>query len=279
MIESFAASWPLFHQSYLAGWLIAALLALVGVVIVARDQIFLGAAVSQASTLGIATGMYIASLGPDAELVERDPWILSLVAVLFAVGAALSSSVARHARGDTYESITGWVFLASSSLSILVVAQSPHGLEEVHRLLSSSLIGATEWDVLLFAFLLAPAAVAVYFTRRELLLYAMDPGMAEAVGLRVTRWSVVVLAALGVAVAMSIRVSGTLYAFGCLVLPALAAKGLSREALPLFWIAPALATFTAVWGFVFANHWDLPPAPVTVGLLAAIAALSRFIRP
>ena len=279
MIESFAASWPLFQQSYLAGWLIAALLALVGVVVVARDQIFLGAAVSQASTLGIAVGMYLASLGPDAELVERDPWVLSLVAVLFAVGAALSSSTARLARGDTYESITGWVFLASSSLSILVVAQSPHGLEEVHRLLSSSLIGATEWDVLLFACLLAPAAVAVYFTRRKLLLYAMDPGMAEAVGLRVTRWSIVVLAALGVVVALSIRVSGTLYAFGCLVLPALAAKGFSREALPLFWIAPALATFTAVWGFVFANHWDLPPAPVTVALLAAIAAVSRLMRP
>ncbi len=103
--------------------------------------------------------------------------------------------------------------------------------------------------------------------------------MAEAVGLRVARWSFVVLASLGIVVALSIRVSGTLYAFGCLVLPALAAKSLSREALPLFWIAPALATFTAVWGFVFANHWDLPPAPVTVGLLALIAALSRLVRP
>ncbi|MGH7806132.1 MAG: metal ABC transporter permease, partial [Candidatus Binatia bacterium] len=137
MIDSFLDSWPLFHQSYLAGWLIAALLALVGVVVVARDQIFLGAAVSQASTLGIAIGMYLAALGPDTELVERDPWILSAVAVLFAIGAALSSAAAKRASGDTYESITGWVFLASSSLSILVVAQSPHGLEEVHRLLSS----------------------------------------------------------------------------------------------------------------------------------------------
>jgi ABC-type Mn2+/Zn2+ transport system permease subunit len=279
MIESFVASWPLFHQTYVAGWLIAALLALVGVVVVARDQIFLGAAVSQASTLGIAIGMYLASLSPDAELVERDPWILSLAAVAFAIAAALSSSAARRASGDTYESITGWVFLASSSLSILVVAQSPHGLEEVHRLLSSSLIGATDADVTLFALLLVPAVAAIVATRRELLLYAMDPGMAEAVGLRVTRWSLVVLTALGVVVALSIRVSGTLYAFGCLVLPALAAKSLSREALPLFWIAPALATFTAMWGFIFANHLDLPPAPVTVGLLAAIAALSRLIRP
>lgn len=278
MIESFVASWPLFHQTYLAGWLIAALLALVGVVVVARDQIFLGAAVSQASTLGIAVGLVLASLGQNDELVERDPWILSLVAVLFAIAAALSSSAVTSSIGDTYESITGWIFLASSSLSILVVAQSPHGLEEVHRLLSSSLIGATDADVTLFAVLLAPAALAIFATRRQLLLYAMDPGMAEAVGLRVSRWSLIVLASLGLVVALSIRVSGTLYAFGCLVLPALAAKSFSREALPIFWIAPALAVFTSIWGFVLANHMDLPPAPVTVGLLALIAAASRLFR-
>ena len=52
MIQEFVASWPLFHNTYLVGWLIALLLALVGVLVVARDQIFIGAAVSQASTWG-----------------------------------------------------------------------------------------------------------------------------------------------------------------------------------------------------------------------------------
>ena len=61
MIESFLASWDLFHLTYLAGWLIALLLSLVGVFVVARDQIFIGIAISQASTLGIAIGMGVGS--------------------------------------------------------------------------------------------------------------------------------------------------------------------------------------------------------------------------
>ena len=59
MIESFLQSWPLFHDVYIAGVLIALLLSLVGVAVVARDQIFVGAAVSEASLLGIAAGIWL----------------------------------------------------------------------------------------------------------------------------------------------------------------------------------------------------------------------------
>ena len=62
MIQDFAASWHLFHNSYLAGWLIGLLLALIGVLVVARNQIFIGVAVSQASTLGIALTMWLGDL-------------------------------------------------------------------------------------------------------------------------------------------------------------------------------------------------------------------------
>jgi hypothetical protein len=61
MIAEFLSSWPLFHNAYLSGWLISVLLALIGVLVVARDQIFLGATVPQASALGIAVGMMFGS--------------------------------------------------------------------------------------------------------------------------------------------------------------------------------------------------------------------------
>ena len=67
IIDEFIASWDLFHWTYIEGWLIALLLALIGVAVVARDQIFIGAAVSQASTVGIALTLYVASLVPVHE--------------------------------------------------------------------------------------------------------------------------------------------------------------------------------------------------------------------
>ena len=72
MIASFLASWVLFQNTYLVGWLIAMVLSLVGVLVVARDHIFIGAAVSQASTLGIALALWVASWAMTEELVWLD---------------------------------------------------------------------------------------------------------------------------------------------------------------------------------------------------------------
>ena len=57
MIADFVDSWTLFRDAYVAGWLLAALLAVLGVLAIARDQIFIGAAVSQASIAGIAAAL------------------------------------------------------------------------------------------------------------------------------------------------------------------------------------------------------------------------------
>jgi ABC-type Mn2+/Zn2+ transport system permease subunit len=45
MITEFLHSWELFHNTYLAGWCIGLFLSLVGILAVARDQIFLTAAI------------------------------------------------------------------------------------------------------------------------------------------------------------------------------------------------------------------------------------------
>ncbi|PWB79274.1 MAG: hypothetical protein C3F08_07135, partial [Candidatus Methylomirabilota bacterium] len=127
MIGEFVASWPLFQNTYLVGWLIGLLLSLVGVLAVARDQIFVGAAMSQASTLGIALAMWIGIwVAP-----ETLPWLhsdefLSAMAVTFSLIAALITGGWAELNRESHEAITGWVFLLSTSLSILIVSHSPH---------------------------------------------------------------------------------------------------------------------------------------------------------
>jgi ABC-type Mn2+/Zn2+ transport system permease subunit len=95
---------------------------------------------------------------------------------------------------------------------------------------------------------------------------------------RRARASAAVAVWLGLAIGLSIRVSGTLYTFGCLVLPALAAKNLAREIRPLLVLAPAIALAAAALGFVLANHFDLPPAHAVVALLCAMLLLAWGLR-
>lgn len=279
MIHDFLASWTLFHNTYLAGWLISLLLSVVGVFVVARDQIFLGAAITQASMLGIALGMWFSSI----VAVGAFPWLRSegflvLMAVLFSVMAALITAGRSEAGGESREGITGWVFLVSSSLSILLVAHSPHGLQEIHRLLSSSIIGATDVDVWAFGALVGFTFVFVGATQRRLLLLALDPAMAEAVGMRASRWAAVIAGWLGLTVGLALRSSGMLYTFGCLVLPALFAKNVCREVRSMFLVAPLVALGTGMVGFVLAHHYDYPPAQMTVALLGFTLIIAWLLR-
>jgi ABC-type Mn2+/Zn2+ transport system permease subunit len=279
VIQEFITSWALFQNTYLVGWLIGLLLALVGVLVVARDQIFIGAAVSQASTLGIALALGLGSWTATEALdwLHADAF-LSAMAVTFSVLAALLTARCGEAGNESHEAVTGWVFLLSASGATLIVSHSPHGLDEIHRLLSSSIIGATPRDIWTFGALVIVTAGALVTTHRRVLLFALDPAMAAAVGMRLKPWALITSAWLGLAVGLSIRSAGMLYTFGCLVLPALIAKNLCREVRPMFVVAPCVALSTGAVGFVLANHFDDPPAQMTVVLLCLLLTIAWLIR-
>jgi len=268
VIESFLASWDLFHNAYLAGWGIALLLSLLGVWVVARDQIFIGAAVAQASTFGVAVALWLAGLSGGLAFLETHPG-RSFAAILFGLLATLLTARGGSEGRESHEAITGWVFLVSGAGATLILARSPHGLEEIKRLLTSSLIGAGPADVWQFAVFSALAVAAAAALRRPLLLYAIDPEMAGAVGMRIRRWGIGVALVLGVSIGLAIHVAGTLYTFGCLVLPALVARSLAREVGQMLWLAPLVGVSGSVVGFILANEYDFPPAQVTVVLLCA----------
>jgi ABC-type Mn2+/Zn2+ transport system permease subunit len=263
MIDDFLASWSLFRTTYLAGWLIAVQLALVGVWVVARNQIFLGVAVAQASTLGIAVGLWLAGaaagsvfawLGSDA--------LAAALAVAASVATALLTAREAAPGRESPEALTGWVYLLASSVPVLLLAQSPHGLEEVHQLLFSTLLAASPADLRVFAALTLATLLLVAARHRALLLFALDPDTAVALGLRRRLWNAAVAVWLGVSVGLSIRVAGTLFSFGCLV-------NLAREVRGVLLLAPALSLLAALAGFTLAHRFDVPPAHAAVALLCA----------
>lgn len=282
--REFLNSWDLFKYSYLEGWLVALVLSLVGVLVVARDQIFIGAAISQASTVGIALALLAAGLleghsdhpvtQTHSDSLLHSDTFQATMAVVFSIVAALITARGGRVRRESYESITGWVFLVSASLSVLLLAHSPHGLEEIHRIHSSSIIGATPRDVGLFAVFALVTILGLTFRHERLLLFAMDPSMAAAVGMRVGLWAVGVAVWIGLAIGLCIRATGMLYTFGMLVLPALVAKNLCREVRPMFLVAPAIALASATAGFVLANHYDFPPGQMTVAMVGFLLVVA-----
>jgi zinc/manganese transport system permease protein len=275
MIADFLASWSLFGVTYAVGILAAAALAQVGLWVVARNQIFLGAAVAQASALGVALALSAAPLAGLAALGWLDSGALPLaLAVLASVTTAWLVGRPRGARSESPEALNAFVFLVASSVPVLLLAHSPHGLEEIQRLLFSTLLTASPVDLALFAALATGGAILTVWAGDALLLLSVDPDSATAFGLNAPRWRAVSALWLGLAVGLAIRATGTLFAFGCLVLPALAAKGFCREVRTMAWLAPLIGAGAALVGFFAGHVFDVPPAHAAVALLAACVAAS-----
>jgi len=275
MIHSFIESWPLFEETYLAGWLLALLLALAGVVVVARDRVFVAAAVSQASLLGVGVGLWL------AHWPEAPSWVAhaahpAVLAVALAVLAALLTDA--PGRADAGQAVTGWTFLAAASGSVLLLTHTPIALKEIHERMASGVIGASWNDVAVFATLAGLALLLAISYHRPLALLILDRQMALALGMRVWRWEVLLAVWLGLVLGVGIRACGLLYVFGCLVLPGIAARSLCRRFASMFVVAPVLGLLAAGAGFLLANHYDHPPAQMTVSLLAAVAAVAWFAR-
>jgi ABC-type Mn2+/Zn2+ transport system permease subunit len=267
MIRAFIDSWPLFGATYLAAWLLAALLALVGIAVVARDQIFLGAAITQTSLLGVGVALWLGYLPwGEHHAWLRGDWLVTGLAVGFAVATTLATFAGRG--GPTPEGRVGWLYLLAGSLVILLLARTPVGLQELNQRLGSSLIGAGWREVGLAGGGLVLAGAAAWRWHRAAILLLTDRQQAAAVGLRVRGLETALAVSIGVVVGLALQTAGLLYAFGCLVLPGLVARAACREARSLFWAAPLAALAAAMAGFIIGNAADLPGGPLTVALLA-----------
>ena len=267
MPSSLFAAWHLFADAWLSSWLIAGLLSLLGVAVLARGQIFLGAAMSQAATAGVALVLCCAGSITWRAQAEAVAAMLAAVVTAFTVGAS------RHR-----DALAAWIFLSSGSAAVLLVAQSPYGMDEINRLLASSIVGARASDVVVFATLgLIVVGVALGNAAR-LRALLLDPAFAAAIGIRVARWEVWLAVVLGLSLGWSLHVAGLLYTFGALILPAMAARLFSRELATMAWLTPLLAVGCAIIGTCCADVWDLPPAQVVVAFWSGSVALAGFVR-
>jgi zinc transport system permease protein len=267
MIAEFIESWPLFSSTYISALLIGLSLSLMGVVVVARGNVFVAAAVAQASMLGVALSLFF-RLGQPV-----------LVAVVCSVGASLLVARKHQEGGDsTSEEMTGWIFLASGSLSVLLLARMPYGMKEIQSLFSSSIIGAGSADIIVFGALVVLFVMFLLLRLRRLTLYLSDPVMAAAVGANIFLWSIAIASFLGLTTGLAIRSSGMLFTFGCMVLPAQMAKNLCRDIPGMFMVAPLLAFVCVLLGLIFGNYFDLPPAQTVVALMSFMLLLTWGFR-
>lgn len=258
--------------------IVAVLCSYLGVFIVLRRAAFVGAALAQVSSLGIALAMSAGAL-----LGASDGHTTHLPAAPFALGltllAAATLALQPRERRLPRESIVAIVYVAAAALAILIIALTTHAEAEILNLVFGNVLTigrATVIEVAAITTLLGTIHARGY---RQFLFVSYDPDMATALGTRARWWNLLLLLTIGAAVATAIRAAGMLVVFNFLVLPAATALLLGRTLRAVFGLAVAAGLFAAVTGVSLSYVADLPTGPaiiaVNVALLAAVAVVRR----
>ena len=242
----FSILWP----AFVAGLLVVATHAPLGIQVLSRGIVFIDLAVAQIAGLGVIF----------ADWLGFEPHGLGVQAAALSAalaGALLLTWTEKH-WPEVQEAVIGVTFIVAANIAILLLAANPHGGEHLRDLLIGQILWVRMAELPLVAAFSA-AIVALWF------------GAARRGG----RIGFYLLFACAVTVA--VQLVGIYLVFASLIVPALATRRLERRRLAT---AYGLGAAGYALGLALSLASDLPPGPLIVCTMTALGvALFLIFRP
>jgi zinc transport system permease protein len=237
-----------------------------GAFVVWRKMAYFGDATAHAAILGVAL-----ALATDL------PIGVGTLVVALAMAVTVATLAARGWAMDTTLGV-----LAHSALAFGLVAVSyfPGVRTNLSAYLFGDILAVSRADLALI-WIGALAVVALLAWRWQGLLTAtLNEDLAHAAGIRPDRERMVLVLALAVVVAVSLKVVGALLIAAMLIIPAAAARGVARNPEAMAVMAVVLGALSALGGLMLSLWQDTPAGPsiivVAALLFAGMASLGRM---
>ena len=269
MLETMLLLFRSFPCAVATGLLVAVACSLLGVFVILKRVVFIGIVLSETAACGIAVAI-LAGLAPAAG------------ALVFTLAAVFALAFPFENRRIPRDAVLGVLFVAASSLSVLLVSHSGLGLHEVRSLLYGDLILASGRDLLVLGALLVPALAALLLFLRPMLYAFLDRDAATVLGVQPARWELLFFLLLGLVVAAASKVAGALLVFCYLIVPATTALLLTRRLKWVLLLAGLISMIVTLAGLGISFATDLPSnqticATACLGL-ALTAGMATFWR-
>jgi len=262
----------LFREALYGALVIALACSVLGVYVVLRRIVFVGAALAQISSAGIALALWLAGVGVTLGGVAN-PTVVSLLLTLAAVLFFASGTRGRVPPDATI----GITYSVAAALGILLVAKAASG--EAHDIfLSGTILGITRRDTLVLLAVAVPvlALHAVFY--KEMLFVSFDRETARTVGYNVRGWDLLLYLTLGVVIASAMQFAGVMLVFNFLVLPAVTGLLLSQTMRGVFFWSVVSALAAAFLGFSLSVPFDLPSGPAISAASGALVMVGWAVR-
>lgn len=264
----------LFRESLYGALVIALVCSVLGVYVVLRRIVFVGAALAQLSSAGIALALFMSGVA-GAEGLGAHPVTLALVVTL---AGALFFGVEGGGRGPVPPDATiGVTYAVAAAAGILLVAKASTG--EAHDIfLQGNILGITRKDTLVLVGVSVPVLLIHLLFYKEFLFVSFDRETARTLGYRVAAWNLLLYLTLGLVIAFAMQFAGVMLVFNFLVLPAVTGLLLGRGMAGVFTWSVVSALVAAVVGFTISIPYDLPTGPAMIGVSGALALLAWGVR-
>jgi zinc transport system permease protein len=284
-VSTFAHFWAgreLWREPLFAGVLAAALLSYLGVFVVLRRMVFVSAALSEISGVGVATAFYVGSVaGIDPHMHGALPILLEPVwfSLVFACIAAALFSLRPGHRKLAPETIVGLGYIVASAL-VLAILNSPRIAQEAHAvgdILFGNAVTVPRAQIYALAGAGTAAILAHVLFFKELLFVSYDPETAVVQGVGVFRYEMLLNVIIAVVISVATRAVGALPVFAFTVVPPAAALMLTENIRATIPLAIAFGIVSAAAGYYVSWIEELPTG-ATMVVVASVFLLPGLVR-
>ena len=273
MAELLAVFEMSFMQRALWGGLaIAAMSGLLGVFVVQRGLAFLGDGLAHASFGGIALGA-LAAYGFGALGVLSEPLV---VALPFTLVVALGIAAVRDRTELSSDTAIGVFFALSVALGVMFLSLIPpdRNVVDVWHLLFGSILAVGPADLRIILVVAAAAIGTLVWLWGRLGYATFDPELAQTDGVAPRRLEYVLFVIAAVVVVVSAQVVGVVLMASYLVIPAAAARLLSRSLGQMTVWSLVLGIGSTVLGLVASFLLDVPSGSTIVLVQSVLFAIA-----
>jgi len=257
-------------NALMSGLVIGPLLGAVGTMVVAKRLAFFSQAIGHAALTGVAIG-----------IIAGEPYTAPFVSLFaFCILFALAMNFARNHTRISSDTIIG-VFLAISlavGASLLLFVTARINVHVLDTIMFGSILTVNDTDLNILWLMTILALVVGLLNFNRMLLATFNPALAQVRGIRV-RWQdylfVLLITLLTVA---SVKIVGAILVEALLLIPAAAARNVTRDLRGFVSCSCIIATLSCLLGILIPLQFDLPvPSGGAIIMAAALFFMGSLV--
>lgn len=258
--------WDFMKNALLAVLLMSPLFGLTSTMIVTGKMSFFSDALGHSAFTGIAIGCIFGIATPT--------WI----AVIFSVIFALLFSFVRSRSNHTADTLIGVFSSTAVALGIFIATSGGGSFTKYNRYLIGDILSVTTTELAMLAVTLIVALIFWFIFSNHLTLTSVYPQLASSRGIRTNLVQTLFTVFVAVVVTLAISWVGLLILNSLLVLPAAAARNISKNLRQYHGFSVLFAFCAGIFGLAASFYWGSSAGAAISLILALIFAATFCLR-